>query len=301
MPSASELKIRINSIRETKKVTDAMYMISSVKMQRAKRENEKTRPYFNALREEIGELLENIPENRNRYFKNMDPEGIRGRAILLITADRGLSGAYNQTVIRAAEDRLKEHDDFLCFIVGEYGRQSFAAKKLPFVPDFSYAAQFPTIREAQRICTDLLRYYNSDRVDQIEIIYTHSTALGAGDVKRRILLPLERADFYGSEHPELNIGKEYYPDPDTVLSDIVPPYLTGFIYSALVDSYCSEQQARMSAMNTAGKNAEEMLKKLQIQYNGIRQAAITNEMIEITSGTKALKSRRKEKIPEAVS
>ncbi len=293
MASASEIKIRINSITETKKVTDAMYMISSVKMQRARRENEKTRPYFNALREEIGELLENIPENNNRYFRILDPEGVKGRAMLLITADRGLSGSYNQTVLKAGIDRMKEEADILPFIVGEYGRQHFTVKKLKFADNFNYAAQFPTIREAQRICTDLLEYYNTDRVDQIEIIYTHSTSFGTGEIRRKILLPLEKSDFYGSANPEENIGKEYLPDPDTVLNGIVPPYLTGFIYSALVDSYCSEQQARMTAMNTAGKNAEEMLKKLRIQYNGIRQAAITNEMIEITSGTKALRKKQK--------
>ncbi len=294
MSSAAEIKIRINSIGETKKVTDAMYMISSVKMQRARRENEKTRPYFNALREEIGELLENIPENNNRYFRSVDSEDIRGRALLVISSDRGLSGSYNQTVLRAAQERLKTYEDFRTFIVGEFGRQHFLAKKLPYEQDFTYAAQFPTLREAQRICTDLLYHYNNDEVDHVEIIYTHASSIGTGEIRRKVLLPLNQADFYGSAHPEQNIGKEYYPDPDTVLRDIVPPYLTGFIYSALVDSYCSEQQARMSAMSTAGKNAEEMLKKLRIQYNGIRQAAITNEMIEITSGTKALRAKRKE-------
>ena len=93
MASAAENRIRINSITETKKVTDAMYMISSVKMQRAKREMDSTRPYFDAVREEIGELLVNIPDNNSRYFRNLDPGGIQGRGILVITADRGLSGS----------------------------------------------------------------------------------------------------------------------------------------------------------------------------------------------------------------
>ena len=292
MASDAEIKIRINSISETKKVTDAMYMISSVKMQRAKRENKETEPYFNALRQEIGELLENIPENNSRYFQNLDEDGIRGVAMLVITSDRGLSGAYNQTVLRAAEERLKERSDIIPFVVGEFGRQYFAGKKIPYQEDFSYAMAFPTIREAQRICADLLEYYDSDLVDQIEIIYTHSPTFGAGVVRRKVLLPLEYSEFYGSDKPEMNVGKEYYPSPESVLQGIVPSYLTGFIYSALVESYVSEQEARMTAMNTAGKNAEEMLKKLRIQYNSIRQAAITNEMIEITSGTKALKKKR---------
>ena len=103
MPSASELRVRISSIRETKKVTDAMYMISSVKMRKAKRGLDATKPYFNALREEIGDLLKYFPKTVNRYFRNTDREGIRGRALVLITSDKGLAGSYNQEAIRAAE------------------------------------------------------------------------------------------------------------------------------------------------------------------------------------------------------
>ena len=100
MSGAAEIKTRINSISETKKVTDAMYMISSVKMRKARREIEKTTPFFVAVREEIGELLHYMPENTDRYFKNQDPEGIVGRALLLITSDKGLSGSYNHVAIK---------------------------------------------------------------------------------------------------------------------------------------------------------------------------------------------------------
>ena len=292
MSGAAEIKTRIASIAETRKVTDAMYMISSVKMRKAKRERESTEPYFNALRLEIGELLHYIPENANRYFQNLDPDGIQGRALLLITSDKGLSGNYNHAAIKAAQERIEEYPDTIPFIIGEYGRQSFLGRKMDYVEDFNYPAAFPTIQEARRICSSLLELYDNDTVDEIDIIYTHYKVGKPGECRTLTLLPLDHSSFYDGNDFVI-AGKEYYPDPDTVLNGIVPSYLTGFIYSALVDSYCSEQEARMTAMSSAGKNADEMLKSLMQQYNAIRQAAITREMTEIAAGAKALRKKRR--------
>ena len=293
MASAAEIKTRIKSISETKKVTDAMYMISSVKMRKARREIEGTTPYFTAVREEIGELLHYIPENTNRFFRILDPDGIVGRALLLITSDKGLSGSYNHMAIKKAEEQLALHDDMVLFTVGEYGRNYFQSRKYPIAENFRYSAAFPTIWKAKKICNELLEYYKNDVVDEIDIIYTHYMAGRPEEVKNRCLLPLDKSEFYDSNEFELAFGKEYYPDPMTVLNGIVPSLITGFIYSALVDSYCSEQDARMSAMNTAGNNAEEILKSLRQEYNSIRQSVITREMTELTSGSKALRSKKK--------
>ena len=293
MSGAAEIKTRINSITQTKKVTDAMYMISSVKMRKARREIDKTTPFFIAIREEIGELLHYMPENKNRYFKNRDPEGIVGRALLLITSDKGLSGSYNHIAIKKAEELLKTHEDMVLFNVGEYGWNYFLNKKYPKAEDFRFSASFPTIWKAKQITNELLKYYNDDVVDEIDIIYTHYMAGKPEECKTRCLLPLDQSEFYDSNDFDLPFGKEYYPSPEAVLKGIVPSLITGFIYSALVDSYCSEQDARMTAMKTAGDNAEEILKRLKQEYNGIRQSAITREMTELTSGSKALRSKKK--------
>lgn len=292
MSGAAEIKTRINSISETKKVTDAMYMISSVKMRKARHEIEKTTPFFIAIREEIGELLHYMPENTDRYFKNQDVEGIVGRALLLITSDKGLSGSYNHIAIKKAEEQLNAHEDMILFNVGEYGWNYFSGKKYRMAEDFRYSASFPTIWKAKQITNELLRYYDNDIVDEIDIIYTHYMAGKPEECKTRCLLPLDKSEFYDSNDFELPFGKEYYPSPEKVLDGIVPSLITGFIYSALVDSYCSEQDARMSAMKTAGDNAEDILKNLKIEYNGIRQAAITREMTELASGGKALRKKR---------
>ena len=240
MAQAAEIRVRIKSITETKKVTDAMYMISSVKMRKARREMDNTKPYFVALREEIGELMHYIPDNKNRYFRILDEDGIQGRALVLITSDKGLSGNYNQVAIREAEAQMKDHPDMILFPIGEYGRQYFLQRKYHVAEDFGYAAVFPTIREAQKICGDLLEYYDNDKVDKIDIIYTHYHAGRLGNCRQRCLLPLDMTQFYDSNEYEITFGKDYYPDPGTVLNGFIPSYLTGFIYSALVDSYCSE-------------------------------------------------------------
>ena len=294
MPTAAEIRSRISSITETKKVTDAMYMISSVKMRRARRELESTAPYFHALRQEMGEILRFIPENDSPFFRLPSHERPFGRAALLITADKGLAGSYNQAILRVAEDLLKEEEDLMLFIVGEYGRQYFESKHAIYAHRFSYSAAFPTVREARRICMHLLDLYNRGKLQQVEIVYTHFKPGRPGEPKVRMLLPLYRSDFYDEEQEILPFGKEYIPSPTEVLNGIVPSYLTGFIYSALVDSYCSEQSARMTAMQSAGRNAEEMLTQLRLQYNSLRQAAITREMTEIAAGAKALRKKREE-------
>lgn len=294
METESELRARIASITETKKVTDAMYRIASAKMRRARRAVEETEPYFSALTEQIGALFRYIPETDNRYFRTPSPEAgaHRRHGILLVTSDRGLAGAYNHTATGVAEEYMSRHPETVLFIVGEYGRQHFLSRGIPFVEDFLYPASFPTVWEARRMCTELLEYFDEGRLDEINIIYTDYRAGKPSECKKSCLLPLERSRFCTSERAAGG-EKEFSPDPDTVLNGVVPSYLTGFIYGSLVDSYTSEQEARMEAMSAAGENADEMLKKLRVRYNSIRQAAITREMTEITAGARALRGKRK--------
>ncbi len=293
MASVSEIKERMQSIAETKKVTDAMHRISSVKMRRAQREHQHSERYFNAVEQQIASLLRYIPPTEtSRYFHTPLPEGKSHwrHGILLVTADKGLAGGYNQTALKLAETYMSRHPDTMLFIVGEYGRQYFRARKVPFVEEFHYPAALPTVWETERMCAELLAYYDSGQVDEINMIYTDYMGAKPSECKRRVLLPLDKSAFYhkdGEEKPYM----EFSPDAATVLAGIVPSYLTGFIYGSLVDSYCSEQQARMLAMRTASSNAEDMLKKLKTQYNALRQARITNEMIEITAGVKALRGK----------
>lgn len=287
MSGLSEIKLRMDSIRDTKKVTDAMFMTSSVKMTKAKAGLEKTEPYFTSLKHDISMILSDINAEKNRYFKNNDPDGIRGCAVLLITSDKGLAGSYNQNAIQLCDSLLKEREDITLFIVGEYGREYFKSRNARLAEDFSIPCALPTIRMAQRICTALLEYYDNDKLDKIDIIYTAHKPLAC---KSQCLLPLNLSDFDAQPVRKETRSREYYPDANSVLNEIIPVYLSGFIYSALIESYCSEQEARMDAMHAAGMNADEMLEKLQKEYNALRQAGITMEITEIASGSKALRT-----------
>ena len=293
MANASEVKARISGITDTKKITDAMYMISSAKMRRAIKGLEETTPYFESLAEKMGELLEYIPQTGNRYFKVTLPEDAlhSNHGILLITSDKGLAGAYNEEAIRICEEYMEKHSRTTLFVLGEYGRQYFLNQKTDFVKEFHYSSSLPGLMDARRICAKLLEYYDSGRVDEINIIYTDYIGTKPGECKELTLLPLEKTKFGDGRNQNKEVRKEFLPDPETVLNGIVPSYLTGFIYGCLVESFCSEQQARMNAMKNASDNAGDMLHALGIQYHKIRQAAITGEMIEITAGVKALKKK----------
>ncbi len=296
MPSAIEIKSRMQSIRKTKKVTDAMYMISSVKMRQAKKEVINTEPYFTALTEKIGELLHYIPDTENRYFHTELDGRIHARhGILLITSDKGLAGSYNHAAIEVAEAFMGRHPETVLFIIGEYGRQYFTAKKIPFEEDVYFPANAPSVWDAQKICATMTEYFEDGRLDEINVIFTDYKNGRPSECRRACLIPLDKSTFREKSSERLETKdsfKEFLPDAETVLSEIIPSYLTGSVYSYLVDSYCSEQEARMTAMKTAGNNAEDVLKALRSEYNSIRQANITREMTEITSGAKALKKTR---------
>ena len=290
MAEKAAIKLRMKSIAETKKITDAMYMTSSVKMRRARSGVDKTKPYFNALREEIGSLLHYLPANEHPYFRVGNSAASRA-AMLVITSDTGLAGSYNHTVIKEAEKLLRAQPDLQLFVIGEYGRQFFISHKRPLRESFLYSSEMPTIREAQKICAELLRDYDAGEFERIDILYTDYHSGRAGECRRIRLLPLSEAQFYYSDTEEALFGKEFLPDPTRLITEIIPSYLTGYIYGALVDSYCNEQESRMKAMQSAGENAEEMLRRLRLHYNSLRQAEITEEISEISSGAKALRRK----------
>ena len=300
MAAEKEIKSRIAGVSDTKKITDAMYMISSAKMNRARRGVEEAEPYFAAVKQQISELFRHFPDTANRYFRVPDPaagEHLK-HGILLITSDKGLSGPYNRAATDMCMEYIGRHPETVLFIVGEYGRQYFASEGVPFVGDFRYSADMPTVWKARTICAHLLEYFDSGKADEINIIYTDYIEGRPAECKRNVLLPLTRSRFASPAEAVSQDSRLFYPDPDTVLSNIVPSYLTGFIYGSLINSYCSEQQARMTAMSEAGRNAERMLKDLNRRYNSVRQAAITSEMTEIAAGVRALR-RRTEKDRQA--
>jgi F-type H+-transporting ATPase subunit gamma len=296
MANTKEIKNRISSVKDTQKITNAMYLIASTKLRKAKNELDQTRPYFGALQGEIKRIFRTAKDVESRYFYPADgshiPEGTYG--CLVITADKGLAGAYNQNVIREAERMLEEHPDTKLFVVGEYGRQYFAQRGIPIEHSFLYTAQNPTMQRAREISDLLLDRFCRGELKKIFVVYTDMKNSLTQQALSTRLLPFHRGQFVAAPATEKQVKTtfEFFPSVEIVLDLMMPSYVTGFIYSALVDSFCSEQNARMTAMNAANQNAEKLLEDLSVQYNRVRQAAITLEITEISAGAKAQKKKR---------
>ena len=296
MAGTKEIKTHIESVGETRKITNAMYLIASTKLRRARQELDQTRPYFEALRGEIRRIFKTAYNVDSRFFYPIGSDApLKGTyGCLLITADKGLAGAYNQNAIRVAQQLLERHPDTKLFVVGEYGRRFFDQRKIPIEHSFLYTAQNPTMARAREISALLLDGFDRGELKEIYVIYTDMESAMSFQARGTRLLPLHRTHFAGSPEGGWAMTErfEFYPDVRTVLHSIIRSYVTGFIYSALIDSFCCEQNARMTAMDSANQNAEKLLGELSLQYNRVRQAAITQEITEISAGARAQRRKK---------
>ena len=174
MPSAREIRVRMNSIQQTRKITNAMYLISSAKLRKAKQEWDQTRPYFQALKAEVKRIFRTSGHVESRYLYpdegELPPDGTYG--FLVITADKGLAGAYNQNVLKEAHRLMQKHPQTKLFVVGEYGRQYFQRHQVPIERSFLYTAQNPTMQRAREITAELLDRFDKGELQKIFVIYT---------------------------------------------------------------------------------------------------------------------------------
>lgn len=293
MANAREILGRIKSIKDTKKITNAMYMVSSSKLQKAKRDLQNTEPYFLELQESIAKILNFAPEVGSKFFDQREHKKGKNRKIgyLVITADKGLAGAYNHNVIKQAEElSLSEEDDML-FVVGQVGKHYFEKRNIPIDINFNYTAQNPSMNRARHIAEKLLELFLDEKIDEVYVIYTRMVNSMTVEPVFKKILPLKEKQFEAQEKNNHYAHARFEPDVQTVFDNIVPNYVAGFIYGALIESYCSEHNSRMMAMQTATDAATDMIKQLGIQYNRARQAAITQEITEVIAGSKAQKNK----------
>jgi F-type H+-transporting ATPase subunit gamma len=322
MASVKEISTRIRSIQDTKKITKAMYMISSIKLRKAKKKLEETEPFFYGLQSEIASILYHFPEVTSRYFTNTEEDkgdSVKNSAYLVITGDKGMCGAYNHNVIKETDAMIKSEIDYNIFVVGAVGRQYYISRGYNVDEGFAYTATDPTMHRARNIALYLLDLFDKREIDNIKIVYTRMVNSMVSEVETEELLPLkgrefisremqkkkEKAESEGAHMKKFVEGDDedysdpsragefaIYPSPEKVLDRLVENYVIGYIYSALVESSSSEENARMMAMDAATDNAEDILKTLSIQYNKVRQASITQEITEVIGGAKALKKKK---------
>ena len=289
MAGIKEIRTRIDSVQQTLKITNAMYLISSSKMRKARQQFNVVRPFFQKVTETISDILHHSPTIDHIYFDKRPnvPEHTVGYVV--ITGDKGLAGAYNHNVLRLTEERIGSAAKPMLFLVGQVGRSYFAQRGVAVDGEFLYTAQDPTYSRAEEICDTLLDLFHQGTLDEVYVVYTDMITPMRLEPKVQQLLPLDPDTFAWEPRPgEEGVSRQkvtYVPDACQVLDHLVPDYVTGVLYGALVESFCSEQNARMMAMDSASTNAREMLKSLSLWYNRVRQAAITQEITEIVGGT----------------
>lgn len=300
MSNTRDIKARISSVQDTKKITNAMYLIASTKLQKARRDLDSTKPFFNAVRDEIKRIFQTAGNLESKYFypksvKEVGNDGTYG--ILVITSDKGLAGSYNMNVIKKTMKLLSQHSDSKLYVVGEFGRRYFARHNIPIEHEFRHTMQAPKFDHARDICQYMLHRFDSGELDKIFVIYTDMLNSVYNEADSVRLLPFNRTHFLDTPETEDDFATleesdfEFFPSIEDVLNNMLKSYIAGFIYGALVNSFCSEQSSRMSAMDSSNRNADKLLGELSLRYNQVRQASITQEITEISSSAKAQKRK----------
>lgn len=312
MANAKEIQNRIKSIQDTMKITKAMYMMSSMKLRKARIKLENTEPYFDGLQKEISDILLHFPDMEHLYFDNRDSdkeEKVKKKGYIIITGDKGMAGAYNHNVIKEAQRLIGNDTNHKLFVVGELGRQFFYGQHENVAKEFVFSTNNPSIHRARVMTEYIMDLYNREELDEVYVVYTRMINSMREEVQIERILPLKTHEFIKKEMIDASLIGEgnydrkaldeadewffIYPSPHEVLEKLVYNYVTGFLYGVLVEGSASEENARMMAMQSATDNAEKMLAELSIEYNRVRQAAITQEITEVIGGAKALKKKKK--------
>ena len=282
MANAKEIQERMSSINDTLKITNAMYMISSSKLKKSKKMLQDTEPYFYELQTQMSRILRHVPDIESKYFeKSRDEKKDPKVGYIVITADKGLAGSYNHNILKIAEEEIKAHKDNKLFVLGEVGRHYFEKRGVHIDKQFHYTIQNPTLNRARNITEELLELYVNNELDEIHIIYTKMINPIKEEAEIKQLLPLYKTDFQMKIPADIPLEQvTFRPSPEEVMNKIVPAYIEGFVFGALVESYSCEQ------------NARNMLQELSVLYNRARQAAITQEITEVIAGAKSQKNKK---------
>ena len=283
MASLKDIRDRIKSVKSIQKVTSAMKMVAAAKVRKAQEKMEQARPYTSALEETINHIL---PDVNREDLDLLNVREIKRKAYVIVSADRGLAGGFNSNIIKVSEKEIaefgKENVDLFC--IGKKARDHFKRRDYNIVEshiDFWSELNFDN---AMMIGRSAIEHFTSGKVDEIHVIYNYFVNMAQQEIKSEVLLPLSYDDESFDEKDRL-----YEPSKEVLVSSLVPRHLNIQVWKYLLESYASEQAARMMAMENATTNAGDMIKSLTLEFNKARQAAITTEMLEIVSGAEALK------------
>jgi F-type H+-transporting ATPase subunit gamma len=308
MPSQKDIKSRISSVKNIRKITRAMEMVAAARLRRAEQRIEQLRPYADAIRKmtrRATEAAENIPS----LPLLQEHENVEKVGFLLVTGDRGLAGAFNSQIVRAANRRRREVEEeghsVVWYASGRRGVSSIEFRGLELAGGYTGFTDRPAYADARKISDDLVAAYIDGKVDRVEMFYNGYISPLTQEVRREVLLPLQEADVLGDDEDGDSSDQEqsgdgdapdhsralwiYEPDPEEILKRLAPDYVEISIYRALLESTASEHGARMTAMRSASENAADLIDDLTLEANRQRQADITQEIMEVVAGAEGLR------------
>ena len=299
----SDIKERIDSVKNIHKITRAMEMVAAARLRKAEQRIEALRPYASAIRRMTRQAAEAAGGNINLPILK-EPDSEDNVAILLITGDRGLAGGFNSQIIRAGTRAAAEFEDegksAVYFASGRRGASSLSFRGTEPRESFTGFSDRPAYADARRIAEKLIACYVDGDIDRVEIFYNHYVSPMTQNVTRETLLPLQQASVLGEDDEDEGEDQsedqerdqralvEYEPSPEEILERLVPDYVEISVYRALLESTASEHGARMTAMRSASDNASEIIDDLTLEMNRARQAEITQEIMEVVAGAEAL-------------
>ena len=291
MPSLKDLRNRISSVKSTKKITSAMKMVAAAKLKRAQNNAEKTRPYARKMSEIVNSLVEN---NKSKEFKFSEKKTKKTKNILLIvcSADRGLCGGFNGSIIKfskkLSEKIINDGGQVSYIFVGKKAYQSLQRFCGESILEYFSDIANPSIKFelASSIRDKILELFLNDSMDECHLIYTEFKSAISQTVQSIKLLPLNALET--NDNNNSNKSYDFEPSEEEILNEIIPKNIAIQIHTALLDNLASEQGSRMTAMDNATRNANDMIDNLTLFYNRSRQALITKELIEIISGAEAV-------------
>lgn len=295
MESMREVRTRIKSISQTLTMMSAMKLISTAKLRKARRRREETEPYFGSIRAAMLDIVEHSDHAAKSWFDTRVNKPVRRTATLVITSDRGLAGAYNASIIKFVEQSCPPGS--ILIPVGAIGKRYFMRRDYVLMEDFPISLKEPSVYEAKDIAGFAVDLFLSGKIDEFRVAYTRMISTVRLVPEMIGILPLDRDSLSDPKSGrrraktaiETGGSYTYEPDEETVFNRLVPQYVKGIIYGAFVEAFACEQASRMSAMDSASKNAGDLISRLTLSYNRARQAAITAEVSEIVAGAAALK------------
>ncbi len=282
MASMRDIKRRKGSVQSTQQITKAMKLVSTVKLQRAKGRAEKSKNYFTCMYDTVVSMLSKAGDLNHPFLKqNSSPK----KAVIVITANRGLAGGYNSNIVKLVRDNGWNKEDLIIYPIGSKGRDAFVRMGYEMGDDFSSAIEEPIYIDAMNISKKILSDFSSGKVGEIHIAYTgfKNTVTHVPTLLK--LLPIKIEDERDAQDKAV---LDFEPEAGEAIDLIIPKYITSLIYGAMIEAVASENGARMQAMDSATSNAEEMIEKLSLLYNRARQSSITQELTEIIAGAEAI-------------